>query len=299
MSSSAMRAVNGVIGSTRSDLPHRRGCQLGVGPQGLPLLGVLGEQPHGLGELGLGGVHAADQHVEHEVDQLVVVEPVALVAGGEQGGDEVLARVVAAALEQLGGPVVELLHRLLDLRALLHQGGGVELALDPVRPVVQPGRVLQRRAHHRGDDHRGVGLGEGVDELAAARAVQLCPQALEDLAHRRPPAVGRARRERRVDQVAQPAVVLAVEVEDVAADLLGQRPLVDLEDLGDLQAREGGRPGAQEERARLAVEHGVARAGPWPASPARAGRPAPGGSGGRAASGRRRGARAGRARRPA
>jgi len=124
--------------------------------------------------------------------------------------------------------------------------------------VVQARRVLERRAHNGGDHHRRIRLGEALDELAAPGARHPVPQAFEDLAHGGAPAVGGARREGGVDEIAQAPVVLAVEVQDVAADLLGQRSLVDLEDLGDLESREGGRAGAQEELARLAVEHGVA-----------------------------------------
>ena len=58
------------------------------------------------------------------------------------------------------------------------------------------------------------------------------------LAHRRPVALDRARGQRRVHEVAQAAVVVAVDVEDVAGDLLVQRPVGDAEDLGDLQPGE-------------------------------------------------------------
>ena len=49
-----------------------------------------------------------------------------------------------------------------------------------------------------------------------------------------------------------------VDVQDVAPHLLIQRPLGHAEDLGDLHPREDRRAGAQEELARLAVEHHVA-----------------------------------------
>jgi hypothetical protein len=69
-----------------------------------------------------------------------------------------------------------------------------------------------------------------------------------------PPAVGGARRERRVDEVAQAAVVVAVDAEDVAAQLLGQRPGLDAEELGQLEPGEGRRAAAQEDLGRLAIE---------------------------------------------
>ena len=209
-------------------------------------------------ELRLRGVHAAHEHVQHEVHALHLGEPVALLLGGEQGRHEVVARVAAPGREHALAPLVELAHRLLDPRAVVHQARRVELALDPVRPVVQPRRVLERSAHHRRDRQRRVRLGEVVHELAAAGVGHALPELLEEAAHRRPPAVGRARREGRVHQVAQAAVIVAVHVEDVAAHLLVERTVLHAEQLGDLHPREGRALRAQEEGRGLAVEHEVA-----------------------------------------
>ena len=94
-SSSAIRAVNGVIGSKRSDLLDRRGAPApGRSASSCPLLRVLGEQPQRVGELALRRVDAADEHVEHEVDELDVGEPVAVLLGGDQRRDQVLARAL-------------------------------------------------------------------------------------------------------------------------------------------------------------------------------------------------------------
>ena len=92
-----------------------------------------------------------------------------------------------------------------------------------------------------------------------------------------PPAVGGARREGRVDEVAQAPVVVAVDAEDVAAQLLGQRAGLDAEQLGQLAPGEGRRAAAQEDLARLAVEHHRPDAAWPPASPGRAARPSAGG----------------------
>ena len=73
--------------------------------------------------------------------------------------------------------------------------------------------------------------------LRSAPAV-VAEEIREEAAHRRPPAFDRAGREERVDQPAQAPVVVAVDVEDVAADLLPQRAVVDPEDLGDLHPGE-------------------------------------------------------------
>jgi hypothetical protein len=224
-----MRAVNGVMGSKRRILDRARHPRLGVSAHQVPLAGVLGQQADPLGELALGRVHAAHEHVEHEVDELGVGELVAFEARRDQGRDEVVAGVFAAPGNQSAGVVVELGHGLLDPLALGHQRGAIELALDPVRPFVQARGVAQRRAHHRGDGQRRIGLGERLHELAAARVAHAVVEPLEEPAHCRAPALGRARRERGVDQVAQPAVVVGVDVQDVADDLLVQGAVLDAE----------------------------------------------------------------------
>jgi hypothetical protein len=118
--------------------------------------------------------------------------------------------------------------------------------------------VLERGAHHGRDRERRVGLCEVGHDLAAAVALDGSPELLEELAHGGAPAVGRPGRERRVHEVAQPAVRGPVDVEDVAAHLLVERPVLHAEQLGDLHAGEDGALGAQEERRGLAVEHEVA-----------------------------------------
>jgi hypothetical protein len=79
------------------------------------------------------------------------------------------------------------------------------------------------------------------------------------LANASTPPVRRPRREERVEQVPQPPVVLAVDVQDVPVDLLAQRSGVDAEQFGDLLARERGRPVAEEELAGFSVEGEIAQ----------------------------------------
>ena len=262
-------------------LLHRLRRQLGPFPQQLPLVGVFSEQPDRVRELALGGVHAADQDVQHEVHALHVREPLALLFGGDQQRDQVLAGLLAARAHEAPGVLVELRHRLFDRRFLLGHRDRVELALDPVRPVVQPRGVLQRRAHHVRNRLRGVGLGDVAHELAGelSRVFPLQPwwadhaglrghpgaprphpleDPLQQLAHHRAVALDRARGERGVDEAAQAGVVGAVDVEDVAAHLLVQRPLAHVEDLRDRHSGEDRRARAQEELDRLTVEHRVA-----------------------------------------
>ena len=153
--------MNGVIGSKRSassTAAERQAAR--VRAEQLPLVGMLGQQADRVGELALAGVDAADQDVQHEVAQLVVAQPVARLLGLDQRRDQVVARRRPPARDQLVLVGVELGHRLLDLLALGHQAGRVELALDHVRPVMKPRRVVERGAHHLGDHQRRVRLGE-------------------------------------------------------------------------------------------------------------------------------------------
>ena len=245
-----------------------RGEQRVAGQQ-LPLVGVLGEQPDRVGELALGRVDAADEHVEHEVEQLDVAEPVALLLGGDQGGDQVVAGVGAAAAEQLAGVGVELDDRLLDLRraprAPSSRTGAGSSATSPTG-----GRGPRSARPSRSRSPARVGLGERLDEVGAAsrrrgRRGELCEDARAWPGRQRSTARGvkaglTRPRSRRWSW--------PVDVEDVAADLLEQRAVVDPEDLGDLHPREREALAAQEELARLAVDRDAARAASWRASPA-------------------------------
>ena len=91
-SSSTIRAVNGVTGATRMISPTAAAARSGSRAEQLPLLGMGGEQPQRVGELRLGRVDPADEHVEDQVSQLGVVEAIVAVAGGDQGREQVLAR---------------------------------------------------------------------------------------------------------------------------------------------------------------------------------------------------------------
>jgi hypothetical protein len=174
--------------------------------------------------------------------------------GGQQRGDEVVARRRAPALEEVREIGVQLVDRRLDARAVSDQERPVELALDRVGPLVQPRGVVRRRAEHRRDRQRRVWLGDRADELAAPGVAHARPEVVEEAAHDRAVAIRGARGEGRVDEVAQPPVVVAVDVQDVAAHLLGQRTVRHAEELRELEAGERRGAAAQEELAGLAVE---------------------------------------------
>ena len=87
----------GSDGLEAQGLLHGRGGELRIGSQGGPLLGVFGEQPDGVRQLALAGVHAAHEDVEDEVDALTLREPVPLLLGGDQLGDQVVPGVLRRA----------------------------------------------------------------------------------------------------------------------------------------------------------------------------------------------------------
>ncbi len=202
-SSTTIRAVKGVIGSYRSASSTAAGAsRSGSARRAAHCSGAPRQQPQRVRELRLRRVDAADQHVEDEVDQLDVGEPVALLLGRDQLRDQVVAGRAAAQLQQLAGVGVELLDGPLDPRPLAHQHRRVELALDPVRPLVQARRVGERRAHHGRDRQRRVRLRERLDEVERLAPPPAARRAAARGSSRiaRPPALDRARREGRVDE---------------------------------------------------------------------------------------------------
>src|SRR4029077_12779305 len=93
--------------------PPPPGQRQGI-PHPPPLVRVFGQQPDRMRELALARVHAAHQHVEHEVDALHVAQPIvpatsfgggapAPVGNGrrDQLGDQIVARRLAARAHEL------------------------------------------------------------------------------------------------------------------------------------------------------------------------------------------------------
>jgi hypothetical protein len=88
---------------------------------------------------------------------------------------------------------------------------------------MQSHRVDVRRAEHGRDGQRRIRAGHGGHEVASAVGRDPGPQVLEETAHHRTPAVGRARRERRADERPQPAVLIPREVQDVGVNMVRER----------------------------------------------------------------------------
>ena len=124
----------------------------------------------------------------------------------------------------------------------------------------------------------GYGLAKSATNSQRPASATSLPELLEEAAHRRAPAIGRARREGGVHEVAQAAVIGAVHVEDVAAHLLVERAVLHAEQLGDLHAGEGRALRAQEEASRPRDRARSSRARPWRARSARPGPPSSRGS---------------------
>ena len=90
--------------------------ELRVLDEQLPLLGVFGEQPHGVRELALGRVDAAGEDVEDEVDALDVGQPLAGLFRPRSASRCRSSRGSwRRAAEQRFGVLVELLDGLLDV----------------------------------------------------------------------------------------------------------------------------------------------------------------------------------------
>ena len=101
-----------------------------VAAQQLPLVRRGGEQPDRVGQLALARVDAANEDVEHEVAQFILVEAVAGLLGGDQVGDQIIGGRQPPLDDQLVDVRIALRHRLLDLGARGRQAERVELALD-------------------------------------------------------------------------------------------------------------------------------------------------------------------------
>jgi hypothetical protein len=81
---------------------HRLACQPGLIPQQLELAGVAQQGEHAVGDEADHGLVPGDEQQPDRVDQLFVGEPVALVTGGDERGDQVIAWCGASFGDQGG-----------------------------------------------------------------------------------------------------------------------------------------------------------------------------------------------------
>ena len=140
-----------------------------VGHQQVPLVRVLEERVHAVGDGVAGGLVARHRQQHEEQVEVHLGEGVALDLGVEQRGHDVLAWLRPALLGQLLG-----VHEHLDLSLgdvlLADLVLGVLGAHHPVGPVEQLEPVLARHAQQLGD-HLQRQLGGDVDDEVAVTAV--------------------------------------------------------------------------------------------------------------------------------
>ena len=239
-SSRVIRAVNGAIGAKRrTSSTAGAASSSGASAERAPLVGVLGEEQQRVRELGLRRVDAADEHRADDVQALLVGETVALLLRGEERREQVVRSAPAAPrVHQPARVLLELVAARSSAGSSLRSLIGSNWPWIVFAHVPEPLGVLERRAHDRRDHPRGVRLGERRDRVAAAVGGHGLVQLGDLLAHRRAQRVGGGRRERGLDELAQPAVVLAVEVEEVPLQPLVQRALGHALHLEDRAARE-------------------------------------------------------------
>ena len=201
-------------------------AELGASREQLPLIRVAQERLEREPELVAGRVHPAE-HQQHERDaELVGREPVLAVMRLDERADEVVAQLAAAIGDQLVGVPVEAGERGLDPVEL-----GRDVDGEPEAEVPRPGRDRRPRALGQAEDRRdhatGVRLGELVHELAAAALGERLDQLVGEGLEARDEAVDRARVEGRVEQSPQPAMFVALEIEQRARPPIDERPAVD------------------------------------------------------------------------
>ena len=285
--------MNGVTGATRITSETAFARALGLAGEQLPLLGVAGEQPQRVGELRLGRVDAADEHVEDQVSQLGVIEAVVAVARRDQGREQVVAGLgpLLARRARRGtrrAPRRRARPRRGARRASGRRTGAGSTAT--TRRAARRPRSARRPRWRSSSPGRAASAPRPRRTRRAATASNSSAMNSRITGRQRSAAL---RGERRVDQVAQAAVIVAVDVEDVARDLLAERALLHLEQLRERLAGEGRLLRAQEELARLALEDHVGRSGRGRASSPRRAPPCGCRMPVRAGSGRARRSRAG------
>lgn len=153
---------------------------------------------------GLPGEHQVHQH--HP--QLVAAEPVAVRLGLHQAGDEVVARMGAAAGDDLVHQRVELNDGAGDALLFFGDADGEEQA-EVVGQRREAGGVLVRQAHELAEDPGRVRVGERRDEFHRAVLGPLSEAVAEllgDRAHARPEQLDGTRRERLGYQLPEPTV---------------------------------------------------------------------------------------------
>ena len=241
-----IRAVNGVTGSNRSTSSTARGTRPGSSASSAHWSGCSAKRRIACASwpavVSMPPASRFTTSCTHSAaDSLPPASP-SVFAGRQQFADQVVAGSGPPGLEQTGHVLLGFGDGPLDVIPAGLERPDVELPLHPGGPGVQPPGILVRRAEHGRDRQRRVEPGHCGHEVATAVGGDPGPQVLQEAAHHRAPAIGRARRERRAHQRPQPPVLLPGEVQDVGVDVLGQRAAGHAEELGDLAAGKRGLP---------------------------------------------------------
>ena len=195
------------------DLGRRRHVERGIGGQRLPLPGMVREHRHAEAQLVARGVDAGEGQHQREVPQFLVAQPVALFARLHHDRQDVLARIGLARFQHLADVVAKLHRRRLDLG---DEVGEVHPQRQPHRGrgAQDEGRLALGQAEQQAEHPRGIGIGELGHEIAAALVDEPVRQIVGDafeLGHQR---LDHLRRKRRVHELAQAPVIVALGDQD-------------------------------------------------------------------------------------
>ena len=135
----------------------------------LPLVGVLAEHLHGGGHLVSGGVRSRQQQATGEHPQFGGIEPIPVVLGANEVGEQIVSQGVPAMGDHIVDVVVELPPRPhdggLDFANVGGEAEGLEDVVGPRRELLP---VFAGRAEQRADDRDGVRAREVGDDVAAS-----------------------------------------------------------------------------------------------------------------------------------
>ena len=212
-------AGHGDRGVGPQQLLDRGRDQVGLGDQAPAVVGVLREVPQRGADRAPRRVDAGDDQQLAGAEHVRVRHRLAVDLAVEQLGDEVVARVALAVLDDLGQEAEQ---RLAGAQAQRDVGRARARGVPAPRPVKVVGHVA-RDAHELGDDPGRDLLGVVGGGVGAA----LVDEAVDERVAQRPRArlvlLDRLRRERRQQEAPRPGVLGRVGVDGRGVHVLGAR----------------------------------------------------------------------------
>ena len=115
-----------------------------------------------------------DEQQREDVEQLLLVELVAVLLGGDEAGQQVVGGPPTAGGDELAEVVVELEFGLFTADQLVGclEEVGVDAPGHLLGPPAEPALVLDGHADELADDHHGQGIGEAADQVELAAVAQ-------------------------------------------------------------------------------------------------------------------------------